>query len=89
MKTVLSALVLVAMAAKVPAAQAKPKVLQMTAGSTALWQSLALGAYDGGSCPAAGAKVKPPCFHYASSSNFNLNDLRPTKLKKKGSVITD
>jgi len=47
------------------------------AGSSAMWQSMALGAYNGGKC-VSGATA--PCFHYTSSSSFNLVDGRPTVL---------
>jgi hypothetical protein len=89
MNSFFAVLVLAAMVGLVPSAQAKPKVLVMASGSSAMWQTTALGAFNGGSCPAASVKVHPPCFHYASKSNFNLNDLRPTKLKTKGSIAVD
>ncbi len=44
------------------------------AGSSAIWQSMALGAYNAGKCVSGGTA---PCFHYTNSS-FNLTDTRPT-----------
>jgi len=46
------------------------------AGSSAQWQTLALGTYNDGNCVTGGTK---PCFHYTNSS-FNLIDTRPTKV---------
>jgi len=71
MKSVFALLTLAALA--VPAVQAQ-KVQLMIAGSTALWQTAALGAYQRGKClPGATA----PCSHYTSTGNFNLTDTRP------------
>src|SRR5258708_25221077 len=44
----------------------------MVAGSSAMWQSMALGAYY--LCTTGGTA----CYHYTSSSNFNLFDTRQT-----------
>jgi hypothetical protein len=54
------------------AAAAKATIKLMVAGSSALWQSMALAAYNDGACPSGAVK---PCFHY-TSKNFNLNDTR-------------
>jgi len=70
------------LAAIVPAAQAQVATVKaVIAGSSALWQSMALAAYNwktgdtnGGSCIAGFVK---PCFHYTSST-FQVTDTRPT-----------
>jgi hypothetical protein len=80
-----------AVAAVVPTAQAQTATAKaILAGSSALWQSMALGAYNwktgttGGSCVAG---MTPPCFHYTSSNGFQVNDTRPTK--KGGTTAVD
>src|SRR6202012_4673865 len=50
------------------------KVKVMFAGSSAQWQTLALGTYNDGKCVTGGTA---PCFHYTNGS-FNLTDTRPT-----------
>jgi hypothetical protein len=54
------------------------------AGSSAMWQSMALAAYNSGHC-ISGATA--PCFHYTSVSSFNLVDGRPTV--KGGTAAVD
>ncbi len=82
MKSVLAALVVAAIVGVIPQAHAQtPKVI--LSGSSALWQSLALGAYNAGKCVSGGTA---PCFHFTYSS-FNLNDTRPTV--KSGSTAVD
>ena len=54
------------------------------AGSSAMWQSMALGAYNSGKCVSGGTA---PCFHYTSGSSFNLVDGRPTV--KGGTAAVD
>jgi len=64
--------------------QANAQTLKLVlAGSSAQWQTLALGAYNGGNCVSGGTA---PCFHYTNSS-FNLTDTRPTL--KGGSAAVD
>jgi hypothetical protein len=84
MNSILAALVVTAIVAIVPQANAAPTVKVMVAGSSAQWQSMALAAYNGGNCVTGGTA---PCFHYTGSSNFNLNDTRPTL--KGGSALND
>src|SRR5215475_8275603 len=74
-------LILAAIVEVVPA-HAVPAVRVMIAGSSAMWQSQALGAYNGGKCVTGTA----PCKHY-TGANFNLTDTRPTALG--GSSVTD
>jgi hypothetical protein len=84
----------IAIGAIVPTAQAAaaPVAKAIIAGSSAIWQSAALGAYNfkagetytGGSCVAG---LTPPCFHYTSSNGFQVNDTRPTK--KGGTTAVD
>jgi len=73
MKTIFAALVLLATSCLPVHAQA---VKVMLAGSSAMWQSMALAAYNGGACVSGGTA---PCFHY-TAKNFNLSDTRPTVL---------
>lgn len=80
-KSVSTVLLVVATMSVVPAQCQTVKV--SIAGSSAMWQSLALGAYNGGKCVAGGTA---PCFHY-TAKNFNLNDTRPTT--KGGTTATD
>jgi hypothetical protein len=82
MKLVLAALLVTAIVGVVPQAHAQT-VKVVLSGSSALWQSLALGAYKSGSCVSGGTA---PCFHYTNSS-FNLSDSRPTV--KGGLTATD
>jgi hypothetical protein len=44
-----------------------------------MWQTIALGAYNGGNCTTAKVAVHRPCFHYTDNTKFNLNDTRPTR----------
>lgn len=82
MKSVFAAAILAAIVSIVPQASAQtPKVI--LAGSSALWQSMALGAYNAGKCVSGGTA---PCFHYTNSS-FNLSDTRPTT--KGGTTAVD
>jgi hypothetical protein len=52
-------------------------VKTMIAGSSALWTTLALGAFNSGT-GVVGAIA--PTYHYVSNSKFTLNDYRPTDL---------
>src|SRR5260370_41359337 len=83
MKTVFAVLLLAAMASVVPQAHAATNVKVVIAGSSAMWQSLALAAYKSGKCVSGGTS---PCFHY-TAKNFNLADTRPTV--KGGSTAVD
>ena len=73
-KSVFAALCLAAVVGIVPQAQAQT-VKVMIAGSSALWQTLALGAYNNGTSIVAGGGATS---HYTSGSNFNLTDGRST-----------
>jgi hypothetical protein len=85
MKSILAVLVMTAIAGFVPQAHAAGPVFKVViAGSSAMWQSLALAAYKSGNCVTGGTGG---CAHYTSSSNFNLNDTRPPL--KGGSTVTD
>ena len=75
-------LLLTAMVSAVPQAGAQT-VKVVLAGSSALWQSMALAAYNSGKCVSGGTA---PCFHY-TAKNFNLTDGRPTT--KGGSTAVD
>jgi hypothetical protein len=82
MKTAFAVVLLTAIVNVVP--QAKAQTLKVVlAGSSAQWQSLALGAYNAGKCVSGGTA---PCFHYTNSS-FNLTDTRPTL--KGGTAAVD
>jgi hypothetical protein len=82
MKTVFAALLFAAIVGVVPQTQAQT-VKVVLAGSSALWQSMALAAYKSGSCVSGGTA---PCFHY-TAKNFNLSDGRPTT--KGGTTAVD
>ena len=82
MKSVLAALLVTAIVSVVPSAHAQT-VKVVLAGSSAMWQSMALAAYNAGKCVSGGTA---PCFHY-TGSNFNLSDGRPTVLG--GSTAVD
>jgi hypothetical protein len=82
MKTIFAVLLLIAIASVVPQAHAQTAEV-ILAGSSAMWQSMALAAYKSGSCVSGGTA---PCFHY-TASNFNLSDGRPTT--KGGSTAVD
>jgi hypothetical protein len=74
-KSLFAVLLLTALAGVVPQASAQTTTLKVViAGSSAMWQSMALAAYNGGNCISGGTA---PCFHY-TGSNFNLSDGRPT-----------
>jgi hypothetical protein len=79
-KSVFAVLLLAAAVSVTSQAQTVKVIL---AGSSAMWQSLALAAYKGGACVSGGTA---PCFHY-TGSNFNLTDGRPTV--KGGASATD
>jgi hypothetical protein len=73
-KFVFAALCLAVVVGIVPQSQAQT-VKVMMAGSSALWQTLALGAYNNGTSIVTGGGTT---FHYTSSTNFNLTDSRST-----------
>lgn len=83
-KTVFAVAVLAAMTVAVPNAHATAKAVVAISGSSAMWQTIALAAYNDGLCVTGNKKVKPPCFHYTTTGNFNVNDTRPLKVKKGG-----
>jgi hypothetical protein len=72
-KFVFGALAVAAMVSLMPQANAQTLKVVL-AGSSAQWQTLALGAYNAGKCVSGGTA---PCSHYTNSS-FNLNDTRPS-----------
>src|ERR1700733_12803961 len=82
MKSIFAALLLAAIVSVVPQAHAQTAKV-ILAGSSAMWQTLALAAYKSGGCVSGGTA---PCFHY-TGSNFNLTDGRPTT--KGGSTAVD
>ena len=73
-KSLLTVLVLTAMVGIVPNVHAQTLKV-VIAGSSALWQTLALGAYNNGTSIASGGGTT---FHYTSGANFNLVDTRST-----------
>ncbi len=81
-KFVLAALLITAIVGVVPQAHAQTAQV-ILAGSSAMWQAIALAAYNSHNC-VSGATA--PCFHY-TAKNFNLSDGRPTV--KGGSIATD
>ncbi len=66
-KLVFAVLLLTAMVSAAPEAGAQT-VKVVLAGSSAIWQSMALAAYNSGKCVSGGTA---PCFHY-TAKNFNL-----------------
>ena len=81
-KSVLAVLLLTAATALRVEAQA-PVVKVAVAGATAMWQAIALGAYNNGNCVAGGTA---PCFH-ATYSSVPLTDSRPSPaIVDKGSL---
>lgn len=89
MRTVIAVLGMAAIACLMPLAQAQT-VKVLLSGSSAMWQTLALGAYNSngtnGQCIAASGATAP-CFHYTSGSNFNLTDTRPaTPITDTGAI---
>src|SRR5262249_62153207 len=84
LKSIFAVMVLAAIVNIVPAHAAAPQLKVVIAGSSAMWQTMALGAYNGGACITGGTA---PCHHYTSSTNFDLTDSRPTLLG--GSRVVD
>jgi len=82
-KSAFAGLLVTAILSVMPQAHAATTVKVVLAGSSAMWQSMALAAYKSGSCVSGGTA---PCFHY-TGSNFNLADGRPTVLG--GSTAVD
>src|ERR1700756_2706581 len=87
MKLVFAVLLLTTIVGVVPQAHAQAPIIKIIiAGSSAMWQSMALAAYKGnntqGQCVSGGTA---PCFHYTNSS-FSLNDTRP-KLKGGNAIV--
>lgn len=65
------------------------------AGSSALWQTAGVSAFQWtgsgttGSCTGLGVTTTAPCYHYTNNSTkFNLNDTRPTKIGGDTNVDT-
>jgi hypothetical protein len=83
MKSIFALLLLAAVAGFAPMAMAQTTSKVIIAGSSAMWQSMALAAYNSGSCVSGGTA---PCFHY-TAKNFNLSDTRPTT--KGGTTAVD
>jgi hypothetical protein len=97
MKSVFAVLLVAAFAGIVPLAMAQlPAVcdpgsgsynpgpaipVTVIAGSSAMWQSMALGAYNLGN---GDSDATPPTFHYSSTSKFNLVDTRPCVFDNSG-----
>jgi hypothetical protein len=83
MKSVFAVVLLTAIVGVVPRAQAATNVKIMIAGSSAIWQHMALAAYNTGKCVSGGTA---PCFHY-TGSKFSLSDTRPAT--KGGTTAVD
>jgi len=83
-KSIFAVIVLTAIVGIVPQAQAQTFKVVL-AGSSALWQTLALGAYNNGT-GITGATA--PTFHWTSASNsVNLTDTRPTPVNNDAGTI--
>ena len=74
MKSMFAAVMLAAVVGMMPQAQAQTLKV-VIAGSSAMWQAMALGAYNNGTSIVSGGG---PTFHYTSGANFNLLDNRST-----------
>ncbi|MGO9863011.1 MAG: hypothetical protein ACLPLR_05325 [Terriglobales bacterium] len=85
MKSIFTLLVLAAIVCIVPQASATT-VKVMIAGSSAMWQTMALGAYHSGVSIAVA--TNKTC-HYTGTSNFNLTDIRPNTAVSGTPVIVD
>ena len=84
MKSIFAVLVLTAIVGIVPLVQAQTVKVNI-AGSSALWQTLALGAYNNGN-GITGATA--PTFHWTSASNaLNLTDTRPTPVNNDAASV--
>ena len=81
-KSLFAGLLVTAIMGVVPQAHAQT-VKVVLAGSSAMWQSMALAAYNAGKCVSGGTA---PCFHF-TAKNFNLSDGRPTV--KGGTTAVD
>jgi hypothetical protein len=78
MNAIFAALVVAAVVAVVPSAKAAaPDGLVVASGSSAMWQSVALAAFNHGNCATANVKVTPPCKHWTGSTKLNMEDQRP------------
>src|SRR5580698_7828593 len=83
-KSILAGLVLTAIVGIVPQAQAQ-NFKVVLAGSSALWQTLALGAYNGGTSIVSGGGQT---FHWTSASNsVGLIDTRVTPVNNDAGTI--
>src|SRR5579864_3545822 len=86
MKLVFAALALVsAISALTPTASAAAKGVVIASGSSALWQTMALAAYNSGKCVVP--KTGLSCSHYTDNTSFELHDTRPGK-RVKGTADT-
>jgi len=83
MKSIFAVLLLAAMAGVLPQAHAQTLKV-VIAGSSALWQTLALGAYNNGTSIVVGGGTT---FHYTSGANFNLVDNRATPAKVDSNAV--
>jgi hypothetical protein len=82
-KSIFAALLLAAIVGIVPQVHAQTLKV-VIAGSSAMWQTLALGAYNNGTSIVAGGGAT---FHYTSGSNFNVVDNRPTTPKVDSNAV--
>jgi hypothetical protein len=73
-KSIFAVILLTAIAGLVPQVQGQTLKV-VIAGSSAMWQTLALGAYNNGTSIVSGGGATS---HYTSTGNFNLTDTRST-----------
>jgi hypothetical protein len=52
-------------------------ILVVASGSSAMWQTIGLAAFNNGNCGTSSVKLTPPCFHWTSKTKLNLQDNRP------------
>src|SRR5580698_232226 len=83
-KSIVAVLMLAAIVGVVPQGHAQ-SVKAVIAGSSALWQTMALGAYNNGTSIVAGGGAT---FHWTSASNsLNLTDTRPTPANNDAGTV--
>ncbi len=90
LKFFVTALVLAVIASVGQMAFATDASVTVIAGASSMWETVALGAYNGstsGNCPNATAYV-PPCYHWTSGSNkLTLVDSRPSVANNDAATV--
>jgi hypothetical protein len=88
MKAVFAMLVLTASAGLTPSAfAAAAQPVFVASGSSAMWQTMGLAAYNQGQCPVPRAGIT--CSHYTDNAKFELHDTRPGRKQKNSPDAID